>query len=141
MKKPIEPTKPIGKQIRFLILTLLSSSFHFSLFVFWSKWLKTIKFKSSCPVCLFSVQKISILPENDSWFFHILVTLTKKSKKKMKCTQQMTFCEWEKINHSSHFFTYRFEHNSVKVIWLGTTSKSSQYWVFFSFKVIIHSMK
>ena len=28
------------------------------------------RFKICCPVCLFSVQKIRILPENDSWFWN-----------------------------------------------------------------------
>ena len=59
--------------------SLLSGSFHFPFFVFWSKWQKTKKI--SCPTCLFSVKKItfclkitadffvfwSLWPKNEKW--------------------------------------------------------------------------
>ena len=49
--------------------------------------------KINCPVCLFYIWKIRILPENDSWFFPFLVTLTKKRKTKMEWTRLINqFC-------------------------------------------------
>ena len=59
--------------------TLWTGSFHF----FYRFLVKRTKNKIiSCPLCLFSVWKILILPENDSWFFLFLVKWPKTNKKK-----------------------------------------------------------
>ena len=62
-------------QIIYIIVWFI---FHFSFFVFWSKYLtKKRKNQLSC-LFIFCVKIIRILPENDSLFFRFLVKVTKK---------------------------------------------------------------
>ena len=58
----------------------MSGSFHFLFFVFWpKKWQKTQKSQLSC-LFIFSIKKIHILPENDSWFFLFFGHFDQKTK-------------------------------------------------------------
>ena len=49
---------------------------------------------------IFCIKKIRILPENDSWCFRFLVTLTKNEKQKMEWTRHIWWARyWQKISN------------------------------------------